>query len=76
LPLKIKGIQKLFMKYAKLAGLDEFTSHSLRKGCTTRLIKNDANIYLVQKFLGHASLNTIQYYAKLDVEDLRKIIEL
>jgi len=74
-PLRIKGIQKLFQRYAKKANLENYTSHSLRKGCTTRLIKNGANIYLVQKFLGHSSLNTIQHYAKLDVEDLRKILE-
>jgi len=49
------------------------TPHSLRHQAATDLHKNGANIRYVQKFLGHANLNTTQIYTKVDISDLKKI---
>ena len=48
------------------------TSHTFRRSCTTELIRGGANLYHVKELLGHESLETLQHYTKLTIEDLRK----
>ena len=59
--------------YVARAGLPGNVSpHTFRRSCTTELIRGGANLYHVKDLLGHASLDTLQHYAKLTIEDLKK----
>ena len=48
------------------------TAHVFRRSCASELVKANANIYHVSRFLGHESLETLKHYAKLNIADLRK----
>jgi len=58
--------------HAGNAGLDDVSSHTFRRSCTTELIRSGANMYHVKEMLGHESLDTLRNYAKLTIIDLKK----
>jgi site-specific recombinase XerD len=48
------------------------TPHTFRRSCTTELLRGGAGMYHVKELLGHESLDTLQHYAKLTINDLKK----
>ena len=48
------------------------SAHTFRRSCTTELVKSDANLWHVKELLGHEDLRTLQHYARLDIEELKK----
>ncbi len=48
------------------------TPHTLRRSCTTELIRGGANLWHIKELLGHEHLDTLQHYAKLSIADLKK----
>jgi site-specific recombinase XerD len=48
------------------------TPHTFRRSCTTELLRGGAGMYHVKELLGHDSLDTLQHYAKLTINDLKK----
>ena len=48
------------------------TPHTLRRSGTSELVKSNANLYHVKQLLGHESFETLNRYARLNIEDLRK----
>jgi len=71
------GIQQIFKKWAKKAGLPKrYSIHSLRHTYATNLYKASGfNLRLVQKQLGHSSISTTQVYADTFDEDLDNAVE-
>ena len=53
-----------------------YTAHSLRHGFATRLIEKNVNIFLVQKLLGHSSLDSTKIYVHFDNSSCREAIKL
>jgi integrase/recombinase XerD len=51
------------------------TPHTFRRSCATELIRGGANVYHVKDMLGHESLETLRYYTRLTITDLRKTHE-
>lgn len=56
-------------KAAKRAGVSIYP-HKLRHHYGTRLIRAGANVFSVQKLLGHSSVTTTQRYTHMDLSDL------
>jgi len=54
---------------SRKAGLD-IHPHMLRHHYGTRLVRAGANVFAVQKLLGHASVATTQRYVTMDLSDL------
>lgn len=48
------------------------TPHTFRRSCTTELIRAGANLYHVKDILGHATLDTLRHYTRLNIDDLQK----
>lgn len=48
------------------------TPHTFRRSCTTELVRGGANLYHVKEILGHATLDTLKHYVRLDITDLKK----
>ncbi len=70
------GIQQVFKKYAKKAGLSRrYSIHSLRYTYAVRLYKaSNYNLRMVQKMLGHSSPTVTQVYADVLDSDIDKAI--
>lgn len=49
--------------------------HLLRHSCATHLLKGRADIRHIQRLLGHESLQTTERYTKVDMADLRAVID-
>ena len=72
-PLTYVVLRKVVRKYAAEAGLPDYvTPHTLRRSCTTELLRAGAGMYHVKELLGHTSLDTLKHYARLTITDLRK----
>jgi len=61
---------------AKRAGVGKrVTCHVFRHSVATHLLRGGADIRHVQELLGHASLATTERYTRVEVQDLRRVIE-
>jgi integrase/recombinase XerD len=65
-------------KAIRRAGITDrnLTGHSLRHYYATTLLRQGADIRVVQELLGHASLATTQLYLQVDDDDMRKAVAL
>jgi len=61
------------MYYAQKTGIDmnKFHPHSLRATAATNALNNNADIVEVQKWLGHANIQTTRIYDHREQEDAK-----
>lgn len=70
-------VSKEFKKCLRKAGLSEmYHFHSTRHTAITNLVKAGANIRFVQQIAGHAHIQTTELYSHVQINDLRKAINL
>jgi integrase/recombinase XerD len=63
-------VQDDFRKLVKMSGIQKHvTPHKMRHSFATHMLRGGTNIVLIQKFLGHTSLNTTQIYAHVSEDD-------
>lgn len=75
--LTTRSIQKTMRKYtleAKLGGKG-YTPHKLRHTTATMLAKDGKDSQVIQKVLGHESMDTTQIYMHLDSSDIAKAVD-
>ncbi len=71
-----KDIIYIVRRAAERAGIKKHISpHTLRHSCATHLLKGKADIRQIQRLLGHQRLSTTEIYARVEVSDLRKVLE-
>jgi len=70
------GIQKVFKKWAKKAGLPaRYSIHSCRHYYATALLKVSRNLRLTQVQLGHSNPQTTTVYAQVLDEEINEAVE-
>lgn len=69
-----RQVQVAFDRIAKAAQVEGLSPHKLRHHYATRLIRAGADLFSVQKLLGHESIASTQIYVHLDMADLRKAV--
>ena len=69
------GLSKRVKGIYKKAGIDRHgcNLHSLRHSCATLMLKNGADIRIIQDLLGHSKLDTTKIYTKVDISLLKNI---
>lgn len=77
-PLSTAAIYRIVSTGLKKAGLQirHYGPHSLRHGCATRLINLGFSLKEVADQLGHQQLDTTRIYAKVDINNLRKVADM
>jgi integrase/recombinase XerD len=69
--LSTQGMTKIIARLRREAGIQRhITPHMLRHTVATLLLRNGADIRIVQEFLGHASIATTQRYTHVTKEHL------
>ena len=64
-----------FTKLIRQAGIKNASLHTLRHTFASHLIMSGADLYTVQKLLGHSSIKTTEIYAHLAPDYLRSAVE-
>jgi site-specific recombinase XerD len=78
--LSTRAVQKLFKRLARRAGLAEadkprkYTPHKARHRYATDVLNKGANIRVVQRLLGHASVATTEIYTHFVDRDLDQAV--
>lgn len=65
--LGIQGIDRIYKKYSKMAGI-KITPHAVRRGFAVE--HRTMSIWDLQKLMGHASVETTRLYVQTDEDDL------
>jgi integrase/recombinase XerD len=69
-------LSRIVQKYAQKAGIEKrVTCHTFRHSVATHLLKGRADIRHIQMLLGHESLQTTQRYTRVEISDLKRVIE-
>jgi site-specific recombinase XerD len=73
------GFRALFMKYARMAGLDvdnrKISPHTFRHSFATHLAREKWPIKHVQDLLGHSCIQNTEIYLHLAKEDLVEAVD-
>ena len=72
--LNHNAVWVLVKKYAKKAKIKKNVHcHTFRHTCATAMLKNKADIRIIQELLGHSSLNSTQVYTRVSITDLKEV---
>lgn len=70
-------ISRSFKRACSEAGINECVHfHTLRHSTASNMVNNGADLYRVQRILGHSSIQTTQIYAHLGMDEMREAIDL
>lgn len=76
-PYKDRWARATITDLGRHAGLKrKISSHDLRATFATALLDNGANIRVVQEILGHADVTTTQIYTGVELDSMRKAVDL
>lgn len=64
---------KMVRTYAKKAGIESITTHTLRHACATHLLDKGADLRLIQEVLGHSSIASTQRYTHLSSNKIQEM---
>ncbi len=73
-PLSAHAIYDVVVKYARLAGLDDVSPHTLRHSFARALLAAGTPLTDVADLLGHSSLDTTRIYTKASETDLAVVV--
>ena len=70
----VGSIKFSFKSALKKAGIMDFTFHDLRHTFASNLVMKGVYLYVVQRLLGHATINMTQRYAHLQPQQFKDAI--
>ncbi len=70
-----QGVWLVLKNYARAAGIDHVTPHTLRHSFATHLLRGRAPLRNVQELMGHANISTTQLYTQLADEHMREVYD-
>jgi integrase len=60
-------------EWCKLAGVKRVNSHAFRHSAATHMLENGADIRVIQKLLGHASIVTTEIYTQVAIRKVKTV---
>ena len=74
-PVGHEAVEDLVKKYARLAGLEGVTPHTLRHTFGKRLVDEGVNLVTVAALMGHARLETTALYTQPSARDMEVAVD-
>lgn len=74
-PVRRQYLFKMVTHYAKMAKLEDVTTHTLRHACATHLLDSGADLRLIQEVLGHSSIASTQRYTHLSSNKMQAMFQ-
>lgn len=74
--LSVSGLRSSFVRYTKRRGVANHSLHGLRHTFARYWVKNNGNMFVLQKILGHSTLEMTRKYVKLFADDLKEDYEI
>lgn len=76
-PLQDRYVREMVGRLAERAGIEQrVTPHTLRHTFATHMLRDGANLEMVRKWLGHASVEiTARVYSHVSSNDMREAVE-
>ncbi len=72
--LTYDGVRHLLKRRCKRAGLaKQCAPHDFRRAFALNMLRNGADLYALQRLMGHADIQVLRRYLALNVEDLRAV---
>jgi integrase/recombinase XerD len=69
-------VGKIIARWARKAGIRKHvTCHTFRHSVATQLLRGGADIRHIQALLGHASLKATERYTRVEIGDLKRVVE-
>jgi integrase/recombinase XerD len=69
-------VGKIIARWSKKAGIRKHvTCHTFRHSVATQLLRGGADIRHIQALLGHASLKATERYTRVEIGDLKRVVE-
>jgi integrase/recombinase XerD len=69
-------VGKIIARWAKKAGIRKHvTCHTFRHSVATQLLRGGADIRHIQALLGHASLKATERYTRVEIGDLKRVLQ-
>lgn len=76
-PMIRQSINLIIGRLAEKAGISfSISPHVLRHSIATHLLARGGNLRIIQSFLGHTDISTVQIYTHIQTDRLRKIYDL
>lgn len=66
------ALDKILERLCKAADLPRFSAHAFRRGCAVQYLRNEGDVFTLQRILGHTSLEMTNRYAQLLDEDVKQ----
>lgn len=70
--LTTNALRLAFRRYCNGRGVEKTNIHGLRHNFAKGWVKNNGNMFALQKLLGHSSLDMVRKYVKLYSEDIKE----
>src|SRR6266508_1690545 len=71
--INTRTIPRTIHKWCKKAGVDTVNPHAFRHSAATHMLENGADIRVVQKLLGHASIVTTEIYTSVAIRKVKTV---
>lgn len=69
--LTTNGLHSAFKRYCAAKGVERTNIHGLRHNFAKGWVRNNGNMFALQKILGHSTLDMTRKYVKLFAEDIK-----
>jgi len=71
--INARTIPRTIRKWCKLAGVKRVNPHAFRHSAATHMLENGADIRVIQKLLGHASIITTEIYTSVAIRKVKSV---